>query len=236
MIADLTLLAARVVLGKSMAAHGAQKAFGWFGGPGPEAAAGMFAGLGFRPAAPFVAAASWNEIVSGELIAWGLGGPLGPAMLIAGMLVAALSVHAKNGYFAAKNGVEVPVIYSAAALTLASTGYGKLSLDHAFGLERKLRHPVVTTLALAGAIAGGLAILNLREIAREGPATPTYQGKNSPLPRAESPRPNRPGVRRDPRGHRRAGSIAGRSTSAGRSGSFACRRCAGSAPYARRRG
>ena len=182
MISDLMLLAARVALGESMAAHGAQKAFGWFGGPGPQATAGTLAGLGFRPAAPFVAAASWNEMISGELIALGLGGPRGPAMLLAGMLVAAQSVHAKNGFFAAHGGVELPLVYGVGALALAATGYGRCSLDHAFGLAGALRHPAALVLALAGALVGGVGALNQRSPAAEGPATPTFQGKNSPLP------------------------------------------------------
>ncbi len=40
------------------------------------------------------------------------------------------------------------MLYSAAALALASSGYGCLSFDRALGLQRTLRHPVVTTLAL----------------------------------------------------------------------------------------
>ena len=186
MVRNLTLLAARVVLGESMAAHGAQKAFGWFGGPEPAAAGEMFGRLGFRPGASYARAAAWNEMIAGELIALGLGGPLGPAMLISGMIVAMRSVHAKNGFFAAENGIEVPLTYTAAALGLGGR-YGSASLDHALGLDTKLEHPVVVTLALAGAVAGALAVLASRTTVAEGPATPTFRGKNSPLPAPTSP-------------------------------------------------
>ena len=93
MIDDLALLAVRVAVGGSIASHGAQKAFGWFEGPGPERAAGFFEQLGFKPGAQFASAASTTEIASGVLIVLGLGGPLGPAGLLSTMLVAAQSVH-----------------------------------------------------------------------------------------------------------------------------------------------
>ena len=165
-----------------MAAHGAQKAFGWFEGPGPEKAAQMMHGLGFRPSETYAPLAAWNEIVAGSLIALGLGGPIGPSMLISGMVVAAAGVHAKNGFFAQKNGIEVPFIYSAAALTFAATDFGAISLDALVGTRGALRHPVLTALSLAGGVAGALYVLNSRDQSLEGPATPTFRGKNSPLP------------------------------------------------------
>src|SRR5580698_314812 len=100
MIRDFALLAARLAVGGAMAAHGAQKALGWFDGPGTEKAAQMMHGLGFRPGSTNGFLAAWNEIASGALIALGLGGPAAPSMLISGMIVAQQSVHAKNGFFA----------------------------------------------------------------------------------------------------------------------------------------
>ncbi len=163
MIRDLGLLAARLGLGLGMASHGAQKAFGWYEGPGPEGAAGFMESLGFKPGATFAKAASYNEIASGLLIALGLGGPLGPAGVVSTMIVAAETVHKKNGFFAGKGGVEVNVLYSAGALALASSGYGALSLDGVFGIDEKLHHPVITTLGLAGGIAAAYLILAQRE-------------------------------------------------------------------------
>src|ERR1700727_1878409 len=110
MIRDIALLGARLAVGGAMAAHGAQKALGWFDAPGPEKAAEMMHGLGFRPGTRYGLLASWNEIAAGTLIALGLGGPIGPSMLISGMLVAQKSVHAKNGFFAQKGGIEVPFV------------------------------------------------------------------------------------------------------------------------------
>src|ERR1700733_5951901 len=138
MMRDMALLGARLAVGGGMAAHGAQKALGWFEGPGPAGTAKMMHGLGFRPGETYAALASWNEIAAGTLIALGLGGPIGPSMLISGMLVAQKSVHAKNGFFAQKGGIEVPFVYSAAALTFAATDFGALSLDHVLGTRKPL--------------------------------------------------------------------------------------------------
>lgn len=182
MIRDLALFAARLAVGGGMAAHGAQKALGWYGGSGPAKAAQMMHGLGFRPGETYGAAAAWNEIASGALIAAGLGGPLGPAMLISNMLVAQASVHAKNGFFAGKGGIELGVVYSAAALSFAATGYGGASLDAGLGLGKKRDSSGVTALVLAGGIAAAVLILNNRDFTAEGPAKPTFRGKNSPLP------------------------------------------------------
>lgn len=188
MIRDLTLLAARLAIGEGVASHGAQKAFGWFGGPGPEGAATLLSGLGFRPGESYASLVAYNEMVSGELIALGLGGPIGPAMLVANMIVAAATVHAKNGFFAQGGGVEVPVLYASAALAFAGGDYGRLSLDHALGIHETLRRPLLTSLALAGAVAGAMLVLGSRQLTGEGPASPTYRG-NGPVETEESPAP-----------------------------------------------
>jgi putative oxidoreductase len=159
-----------------MAAHGAQKAFGWFGGGGPDGAAGFMESLGFKPGSTYGPMASYNELVGGSLIALGFAGPVGPAMLMSQMLVAAATVHFKNGFFAANGGMELPAVYSAGALALASSGYGKLSIDSALGIDDTLGHPVVKTLVLAGGIAAGSLILSGRETAPEAETSSSDEG------------------------------------------------------------
>jgi putative oxidoreductase len=51
------ILLLRVALGLSVAAHGAQKIFGAFGGHGPRGTAGYFGNLGFRVPAVLAVAA-----------------------------------------------------------------------------------------------------------------------------------------------------------------------------------
>lgn len=155
------LLAVRVVLGLYMAAHGAQKLLGWFGGHGVAGSAVFFEQLGFRPARAFVIAASATEVVSGLLVALGLLGPIGPALMVSVMIVAAVSVHWQHGMFAMQNGIELALTFGTAAFALGLTGYGPYSLDAMLGLQ-----PLFTTqfawAALAVGAAGGVGNLMLR--------------------------------------------------------------------------
>lgn len=162
MLRDVGLLLARGAVGLSMSAHGAQKAFGWFGGPGPKGAAQFMGSLGFTPPERYGALASYNEIVSGVLCTLGLGGPLGPAIIISQMIVAMSTVHAHKGYFAQDGGVEIGVVYSAAAMALAMAGFGRYSLDRQFQMS-PLEDDRLITAILLGAAGAGIAALRERK-------------------------------------------------------------------------
>ena len=152
---DAAALVARVVLGGSIAAHGAQKLFGWFGGPGIKGTTEMMKGLGFRPADRYALAAGTAELASGALIALGALGPVGPATLASVMSTAVASVHLPKGYFNQNGGFELNAMYAALGLMLAED-YGRISVDQAMGLRGK--YP--SWLALAaffGGIGAGVA-------------------------------------------------------------------------------
>jgi putative oxidoreductase len=158
---DLGLLVARLVLGTLMAAHGSQKLFGWFGGYGLTGTGGFFEGLGFKPGRLFAATAALGEVASGVLVALGLLGPVGPAVMLAVMIVAAISVHWRNGLFATTNGIELTLLYATAALSLALTGPGSYSADALLGLS-SLWTPGTTALVVVAGVLGGVANLALR--------------------------------------------------------------------------
>ncbi|MGD0484554.1 MAG: DoxX family protein [Gemmatimonadales bacterium] len=161
------LLVARVVLGLLMAAHGAQKLFGWFGGHGLAGTGGFFEQLGFRPGRLFAAMAAGTEFGSGLLVALGLLGPVGSALMLSVMIVAAVSVHGKNGLFAAANGIEMPLLYAVGAVALALTGPGLFSLDAALGISDIWTPALVLVVLGVGAI-GGIGNLILRRPAPAG--------------------------------------------------------------------
>jgi putative oxidoreductase len=158
---DSGLLVVRVVFGLVMAAHGAQKVFGWFGGYGLAGTGGFFEQLGFKPGRTFAALAGATEIASGLLVATGLLGPIGPALMLSVMVVAIATVHWANGLFAQNNGIEVPLLYSTAAVAIALTGYGAYSLDAALGLTSFWTEGFTLAVLALGAI-GGAANLALR--------------------------------------------------------------------------
>jgi putative oxidoreductase len=156
------LLFARLILGVLMVAHGGQKLFGWLGGYGLAGTAGFFEQLGFRPGRLFVVTASLSEVVSGVLIALGLFGPVGPALLLSVMLVAAVSVHWKNGLFAGTNGIEVPLLYATGALALALTGPGLFSLDAVLGIANIWTPTLKVAVLAIGAVGGAVNLLARR--------------------------------------------------------------------------
>ena len=158
---SIGLLVVRVVIGLIMAAHGAQKLLGWFGGYGLRGTGEFFVQLGFQPGPAFAAAASISEIVSGLLVALGFLGPIGPALMISVMIVAAMTVHWERGLFAANNGIELPLLYGAAAFGLALTGFGEYSLDALLGVAGRWSAPFTWIVLILG-VAGGFVNLALR--------------------------------------------------------------------------
>src|ERR1700739_4396269 len=109
---DVGIFMIRVLFGVGIAAHGAQKLFGWFGGYGLAGTGGVFVPLGFCPRRLFAPAPGLCETLGGALVVLGLLGPIGPALVLLVTLVATIVVHLKNGFFVTKNGVELPMLYA----------------------------------------------------------------------------------------------------------------------------
>ena len=158
---DIALLILRVVVGASMAAHGAQKLFGWFGGSGLRGMGSWFESIGFRPGVVFALLAGLAEVSGGALLAVGLLGPFPAALILAVMVVAIVTVHSGHGFFASNDGVEVPVLYITGALVVAFAGPGIYSLDRLLGLDSRLQQ-VPGWIALAVGMLAALGNLAMR--------------------------------------------------------------------------
>ena len=160
------LLILRLVVGLGLAAHGAQKLLGWFGGYGIAGTAQFFEKqLGFRPGRLYAVQAGLAEMFGGLFLAAGFLTPAAAAAVVAVMLVAAVSAHLKAGFFAHSGGYEYTLVLAAAAVALAFTGPGVLSLDQALGISWSGDKWGLFAL-LAGLVGGAVPL-----IARKAPAT-----------------------------------------------------------------
>jgi putative oxidoreductase len=158
---NVAFLVVRLILGLGLAAHGAQKLFGWFGGGGIAGTGGFFEGIGFRPGRLFALMAGLGETTGGLLTALGLGGALGPVLIIVVMLVAIGSVHYNKGFFTAGGGWELPAVNIAAALAVAFGGNGAYSLDNALNLQF-----LTDAMQVAYAVGAAVVVAALNLLAR----------------------------------------------------------------------
>jgi putative oxidoreductase len=129
----LGVLIIRVIAGLTMAAHGSQKLFGWFDGPGRRGTAGMMEKLGFREPAVMASLAGLAEFAGGLGLALGFLTPLAAIAIVVVMLNAALTVHLRKGFWNTAGGYEYPLVMSAIAVGIAATGPGDASADNALG-------------------------------------------------------------------------------------------------------
>jgi putative oxidoreductase len=151
---NLTLLILHLVVGVLFVGHGAQKLFGAFGGYGLAGTAGWMESIGLKPGRAHAAAAGLAELVGGALIALGLFVPFAAAVLIATMVTAIITVHARNGVWATAQGYEYNLVLIATLFALAGVGAGKYGLDNAFGFD--LASTGWALAALAAGVLGGI--------------------------------------------------------------------------------
>jgi putative oxidoreductase len=131
MTAAWALLMVRVMVGSALAAHGAQKSLGWFGGGGYAKTQQGFHAQGFRPAALWLWLAILGELGGGLSLAFGFLTPLGAAGAIGAMAVA-INSHWAKGFFGQKGGFEYPLTLLVVSAAIGIAGPGPLSLDTFF--------------------------------------------------------------------------------------------------------
>ncbi len=130
---DVASLILRLGLAIVMFPHGAQKALGWFGGPGIAATVGDFTTAMHLPVAvAYLVIAA--EFVGPILLVLGVFTRLAALAIGVDMFVAAVLVHARNGFFLnysghqAGEGVEFHIAMVTIALALVIGGAGRFAL------------------------------------------------------------------------------------------------------------
>lgn len=138
--AGVAALILRVPVGLILAAHGAQKLFGWFDGYGLEGTAGWLSSIGLEPGYLMALMAGSAEFFGGLALVLGL--LTRPAALVAAftMLVAIFSVHIGNGLFASNDGYEYALTLLVVTVSLAIQGGGYLSLDNMLAKNKSPSH------------------------------------------------------------------------------------------------
>ena len=132
---SLGLLILRVVGGLTLAAHGAQKLFGWFGGPGFAKTMNGQRTMGFKPALLWTLLVILGELGGGLSVALGFLTPLGAAGMVGAMVMAIFKSHWKNGFFNSKRGYEFPLSLLTIGLAIGVMGPGSYSLDALLGIR-----------------------------------------------------------------------------------------------------
>ncbi|MEV7418320.1 DoxX family protein [Streptomyces sp. NPDC089919] len=154
---DAGLLLIRLALGLTMAAHGAQKLFGWFGGGGISGTGQFFEMSGYPAGEAMAVVAGLSEVLGGLGLAVGLLTPLAGAALV-GTLVNALAV-VWNGSFFEPAGVEFELLLTVAAAGLTLTGPGRYALDSFVPVLRTHRLRTGAGALLLGLLAAGVVLL-----------------------------------------------------------------------------
>jgi putative oxidoreductase len=125
---DIGLLILRFFLGIMFMAHGMQKLFGSFGGPGIKGFAQYLTSLGFAPATLWAYVTGCTELAGGILVLIGLYTRGAAALLFVVMAVAIVTVHLSKGFFAHNGGFEYPLIIAAVCIALVLMGSGKYGI------------------------------------------------------------------------------------------------------------
>jgi putative oxidoreductase len=169
------LLILRLVAGLTVAAHGAQKLLGWFGGGGITGTRGFVTRLQFRPTELWTWAVIFGEFGGGLLMALGLLSPVGNFGVMGAMAIAIWVVHRPKGFFNGKGGIEYPLQLATVALVLSLAGPGAYSLDSLLGIS--LPEPAAWIVLAIGLIVGvAAALLSRRQSMRKNAAQATGTG------------------------------------------------------------
>lgn len=153
---DIAMLVLRVGIGTIFVAHGLQKLFGWWGGPGWEGFKGFIGYLGLKPTLFWASISLVAELGGGLALIAGFLVPLAAAGLVAQTIVLFKKVHWPNGFWSPNGGIEFPLAFLVGAFAVQVLGPGEWSLDALLPAVDTLYEPAVRWVILAIAVAGAL--------------------------------------------------------------------------------
>jgi putative oxidoreductase len=157
---DVGLVLLRLAIGGVFFAHGAQKVFGLWGGPGIAGFARNLEGFGYTNAATLSWVVGIAELVLGAFVVLGVLTPFAAAGLV-GIKINAVLLKAAGGFFIASpvgaNAVEFDVVLGLGAAALVFTGPGRIALDRGPWHTR----PAWGVLCILIGIAAGLLVFFL---------------------------------------------------------------------------
>jgi putative oxidoreductase len=130
---DLALALVRAIVGLVIAAHGAQKVLGVWGGPGLAGWTQGVTRMGMRPAAFWAWVSAFAELAGGLAFAFGFLLPVVAAALTIQMSVAIARAHWGKGFWNSKGGIEFPFTLGAVAAINGISDPGVYSLDQTLG-------------------------------------------------------------------------------------------------------
>jgi putative oxidoreductase len=149
---DLALALVRVVVGLVIAAHGAQKVLGVWGGPGLAGWTQGVTRMGMRPPVFWAWVSAFSELAGGIAFALGFLLPVVAAALTIQMGVAIARAHWGKGFWNTKGGIEFPFTLGAIAAINGVSDPGAYSLDRALGLPA-MGAGVYAVLLVVGTVA-----------------------------------------------------------------------------------
>jgi putative oxidoreductase len=150
--ADTALLMIRIAVGLIVAAHGAQKVFGVFGGPGLERWHGAVASMGFVQPRVLGTLVAFVELFGGLALALGLYTPIVAALLALDMIVATVKVHWSKGFFMANGGYEYTLALLVTFAAIGMHGAPSYSVDQVLGFAFDPVTMFVGVFLIAGAV------------------------------------------------------------------------------------
>ena len=165
----LALLLLQLGIGLTFAAHGAQKVFGWWNGPGLAGWQGAMERMGYRPARLFALVSALIELVGGLLLAAGFLTPIVAAVLVAQTVVIIGQVHWSNGFFSTRSGFEFPMVLGIGAAALGLASPTPISVDAFIGVS--VSPSIRVALLIAGILVGFVTLTIPRVGSHQAPTS-----------------------------------------------------------------